>query len=137
MRLILNSKMAQEIGRHSDEAPMKRPSGEHAKRRVASKRSAPTGKAANAAAAATEPSSTDVTRPSTAHAAFHVGQSGAFKKLLIKQQQRCTVLTSQPEALTHETRLSLFLQLFRDEPIEHGGGTAFAQPLRQRIEMVN
>ncbi|QVV69262.1 hypothetical protein [Synechococcus sp. LA31] len=33
MRLILNSKMAQEIGRHSDEAPMKRPSGEHAKKK--------------------------------------------------------------------------------------------------------
>ena len=33
MRLILNSKMAQEIGRHSEEAPMKRPSGEHAKKK--------------------------------------------------------------------------------------------------------
>ena len=107
------------------------------KKRVASRRSAPTGKAANAAAAATEQSSAGVKRPCTANATFHVGESSAFKKLLIKQQQRCTVLTSQPEALTHETRLRLLLQLFRNEPIEHGGGTALSQPLRQRIEMVN
>lgn len=38
MRLILNSRMAQEIGRHSDKAPIKRPSSEQAKKKGCKKK---------------------------------------------------------------------------------------------------
>ena len=66
-----------------------------------------------------------------------MGEGRSLEKLLIQQQQSRAVVTSQTQPLADESRFSLFLQLLRYEPIEHRCCAAFAQALRQGVEVMN